>query len=424
MIAQLLGTSDASFRIPFGGVLVDLCACFLILPIPLCAIDLPLSLVADLVVLIDDATDDRWPPRTDPVVVYPTPGAPRVREVLDCFVPAAEVTSAVVASAPLRLVAASPARGPRGREPAALSGRGEALLAAWAGFESQRSVLHRRVEEPLARRWRVAPTGGRTVALALDQAADRGLVVDERGGAWLVERNLPRAWGRRAPLLGAPRGADVVAALSPGATRAAAAGGEGGVTLWDLGQLGRPGPEALPGAALGALRDRMTALAFDGEQALVAGTATGDVLRVDLSAPGWPELFGREEGAILVVACRGALVGWGGVAGGVTVRRGRADPVWLPVPPAPAWSGGEPTPPAVVALSFADDGTSVWVGADDGTARRLEVTSGRELDRIDLRGLDDAPLRVLALADGEVVLLTERGALLGFARDRPAAGER
>lgn len=155
----------------------------------------------------------------------------------------------------------------------------------------------------------------------------------------------------------------------------------------------------------------MTALAFDDEEALLVGTATGRLLRLSLDARTLPAPVASEPGMILAVACHEGLVAWGGAAGGVTVQRQGGAPLGLPVPGAP----GVPAP-GVVWLSFTDD-ASVWAAVDDGTARRLELSTGRELDRLDLRGLDDAPLRVLPLSTGRVVLLTERGALLGFRRE-------
>lgn len=100
LMARSLGAPDASLRGPLGGVLVDLIGCALILPLPLCLIDLPLSLLAGIGFAIADAVGDRWPDPADPPVVYPTPGAPRVRAALDGAAPAAEVTSGVAPRRP------------------------------------------------------------------------------------------------------------------------------------------------------------------------------------------------------------------------------------------------------------------------------------------------------------------------------------
>lgn len=137
----------------------------------------------------------------------------------------------------------------------------------------------------------------------------------------------------------------------------------------------------------------------------LVGTEGGDVLRLDLAAPAWPELVGREAGPIRALACSDeGLVAWASPKGGVVTRRGLE--AARPLPVEVVW------PAEVVDLAFAHGG--LWLAASDGTARCVQPFLGNELARIDLRALDDAPLRLRSSSSRDALLLTERGAVLAF----------
>jgi WD40 repeat protein len=175
-----------------------------------------------------------------------------------------------------------------------------------------------------------------------------------------------------------------------------AAGGEGGLTLWELDLSGRP--QAVP---LDGSRGRVTAVAFGGSgRPLLAATSTSGLRLWDLRHPlQEPRLVKPAAAQALALAPDGTLVAAAG--------RGL---VWLgrPLLPLRRLRTGAPTAlafdrkGALLALGDADGSVSLW---DVARAQMLGEPLRGQGDRIVSLAFDpDGPILAVASADGTVAL--------------------
>lgn len=457
----------------FGGVTLDgfaLLYCVVVpfpgwLGLPFVLVDLPLSFVADLLIapiylIADRAADHPAPPdpppaapprpRPRPPEAQPAPGGrpvaraegggpprlqlqagaaappappqppPAWREVLrprpwpapppgdglvdvqerdlDHRQPAAVEPWAAVArtGAGLRLASVS------GRHATVVRGepRGPAVLAAAVGADGVAVVGH----GPAVLGWSRpggtsrGPTSHARAAADLQVvgvgACRDGVVVVEPRRTYLVQPG-----GRVRALSGHAAGGYAVA-TAPAAGWAAVGGWDGVVRLHDL----RGGAPVCLDA--GAPAWASAALAQD-DARLVVGHADGTLVRWELATRRCTRL-GADAGGVLALATSpdGALLVSAGLGPEVVVRDLASGRTLARLRP-PGLEG------PVVALAFGRDPRTVLVGSYDGAVRWLDATTGAEVDRLDLRPLDDAP-RALGVDRDEVVIVTRRGAVLRY----------
>lgn len=307
--------------------------------------------------------------------------------------PLPRLQRAVGFQAPLGAPAAAAALAPDGGALVELDGHGVTIRADGRG--APRSI----------------PLGELVAAMAWD--GQRVVAIDPRG-AWLLRDEGPAGAWRRWQLVGAPA-SPTSAAIAADGVRVAVGGRDGRVAVWELGA----GAPAACSAWLDGERKRpVTALALVGPGTLLAGHADGSVVRwlLDPVAPGapptWgrPALLGRDRAAARILrAGPDGLVLSGGDSGVVTLRR--ADELVASF----VVEGHDPLD-GFVDLALSPDGREVLAASPDGVVRGLELPSGRERWRIDLRPADDEPIRVAALDGGALVLVTRRGLFVRFER--------
>lgn len=414
-------------------------AILLLVPLIL-LVDVPLSLVVDLVCLPYELIADQ-PDRTVPEPRPATPPPPRPApppattppakpvaaveqlspEVLpvrlqplwdlvrgheragdagEAIIARPELAPLVSTTGGLRLleVAGLRARAVRGTPPAAVLAAAVDVRSAWVGFQHQLLEVVAGGEEP-----RSLARGGRVEAVA--RAEDGRTMVGRAGGAWLVDTR----GGDCRRLEGIAR--PVAVALGP--TRAAAGSVNGEVVVWDLAgwdpRLGGAEPRRR------VLRGHgwVTGLAFDGDEVLWASHADGGVNRwsvpADAGRAAAVTVAAREPAPVLALALG---------AEGIVATAGGSDQVTFRGPRSTGslrLEGlGAPAAHAV-ALDLSADGRELLVGSLDGVVRHVDLGSGRVLHRIDLVALDDRP-RAVALLEGGLTVVTERGTVLRFAR--------
>lgn len=411
-------------------------------------VDMPLSLVVDLVCLPFDViagqpdrsvpvpTPREAPKRTPPPApapsTQPPPAPPAVpvqeelsREVLpatlqplwdlvrgrermgdagDAVAAGADLAPLVSASGGLRLVevAGLRARALSGSPPpavvsAALDARSG---GAWVGFRGGLLEVLPGGGEP-----RSLARGERIQAVARDEGGRT--LVGRDGGAWLVDT----ATGDCRRLVGIER--PVAAAFGP--TRVAAGSVNGEVVVWELG-----GWDATPGGAQprrrvlrGGAHAWVTGLCFDGDAVLWVAYADGGVNRwrvpAEADRAAMVDSSAWEPAAVLALTLGAeGIVASGGGSEHIAFRGPRS-------------SGslrleglGAPTA-HVLALDLSADGRELLVGSLDGVVRHVDLATGRVLHRIDLTALEDRPRAVALRPEGRVSVVTERGTLLRFA---------